>query len=84
MTETIAQFIRSGDAMYVQCGSCDHYERLDMEMLRKRLGDDQGAFYPDLKDKLKCSFCGSKEFSFVRQAKGNKKRNSYAASSRGS
>ena len=36
MTETIAQFIRSGDAMYVQCGSCDHYERLDMEMLRKR------------------------------------------------
>lgn len=78
MTETIAQFLRSGDAMFVQCGSCDHFERLDMEMLRDRLGDNHGALYPDLKDRLKCSFCGSKKFSFVRQAKGNETRNSYA------
>lgn len=78
VTETIEQFIRSGDAMIFDCGACHHSQPIDMEKLKASLGPNHGALFPDLKDVLRCPKCKSRHFSFSRQAKGNEKRNSYA------
>lgn len=66
--ETIQSFIDSGDVLTAYCHNpkCHHHGRLDMMLLRDRLGPDHGSMHDDLVPKLKCSRCGGRKLGLIR------------------
>lgn len=62
---TIGDFIDEGMGITAYCGGCGRGQTLDLERLAEKLGRDHGALAGDLKPKLKCARCGSKDMSFI-------------------
>ena len=62
---TIGDHLDEGDDISVYCDDCEWSTMLDLEMLAEKLGRDHGAMAQDLRPKLKCSRCGSKNMSFI-------------------
>lgn len=70
MSETIQQFINSGDTVtaYCQNPACGHRQVLDMLKLRDKLGPDHGSLHDDLVPKMRCSKCGGKDIGLIRSS----------------
>lgn len=62
---TIGDRLDEGDKISVYCDDCRWSTTLDLEMLAGKLGRDHSALAQDLRPKLKCSRCGSKNMSFI-------------------
>ncbi|MBZ9719081.1 hypothetical protein LB519_14630 [Mesorhizobium sp. AD1-1] len=52
--------------------SCNHSKVLPLEELRDRLGPDTPAMEWDLRPKLKCEVCGSKDVGLIYAPDSNK------------
>ncbi|MER9000013.1 hypothetical protein NKJ52_28695 [Mesorhizobium australicum] len=74
----VVQFPRShlrwqdGGHRSLQRGSCGHSKTLDLELLRNRFGPDAPAMEWDLRPKLKCEVCGSKDVGLIYAPDANK------------
>lgn len=62
---TLGDFIDEGMGITAYCDGCHRGQSLDLERLADRLGREHGALARDLKPKLKCARCGSKNISFT-------------------
>jgi len=63
--DTIQEFIDGDYDLWVYCEGrmCTHGRRVDLKMLRDRLGPDHGVMHWDLANKFRCEKCGGKKAS---------------------
>lgn len=50
---------------YCHRSSCNHYARIDLDVLKARLGPDAEAMADDLIPKLRCKACGGKKLGLI-------------------
>jgi hypothetical protein len=62
---TIGDRIDAGQDMSAHCNDCQWSTTLSLEKLAEKLGRDHSALAGDLKHRLKCSRCGSKNMGFT-------------------
>lgn len=68
--DTIGALIDGGYQLRVYCerggfdGRCNHSSVIDLEKAAAKLGREHRSMHEDLKDKFKCSSCGSRLVSF--------------------
>jgi hypothetical protein len=62
---TIGDRIDEGQDMKAYCDDCQWSTTLNLEKLAEKLGRDHSGLARDLKRRLKCSRCGSKNISFI-------------------
>lgn len=71
MTWTLQSLIDGKMSLAAFCQSCDHNALLDLQKLQGRLGRDAPAMADDLKPKLRCAACGSKQIALTYTPSGN-------------
>lgn len=76
---TIQSLIDGGMELsaYCQRSSCNHHSKLDLEMLRGKLGPDAPAMRDDLVPKLRCAKCRGKQIGLIYSPAGNNKYQAY-------
>jgi len=64
---TFAELVAARYRVTAYCGvqSCVHSQDLDLEALSARFGPDAPAMADDIKPKLRCAKCGSRDVSLI-------------------
>lgn len=64
---TVQKMIDEGYTLGAACNrtQCFHFGRLDLAMLKARLGPGHSTMAPDLVPKLRCAKCGGKDVGLI-------------------
>lgn len=65
MPWTVQRLIDDRMSLHATCNACHHNRKLDLAVLRERLGAGASAMATDLIPRLRCDSCGGRDVSLT-------------------